>query len=119
MSVVAVADLFCISGRRQEFRAVLADAERDAAGQPGCVRYSFAATVADADHFLLLSEWRDQAALDAHYASSVRANLGHHVAAWRYYEVRPDKHAARPELTNDPYCVWMSPTRTTSTRTPE
>jgi quinol monooxygenase YgiN len=75
MSCLAVADLFGISGRRQELRAVLAGAERDAAGQPGCVRYSFAATVADPDHFLLLSEWRDQAALDAHYASTAFANF--------------------------------------------
>ena len=75
MSVVAVADLLGISGRRQELRAVLAGAERDAAGQPGCVRYSFAATVADPDHFLLVSEWRDQAALDAHYASTGFANF--------------------------------------------
>jgi quinol monooxygenase YgiN len=75
MSVVAVADLFGISGRRQELRSVLAGAERDAAGQPGYVRYSFAATVADPDHFLLVSEWRDQAALDAHYASTGFANF--------------------------------------------
>jgi quinol monooxygenase YgiN len=75
ISVVAVADLFGISGRRQELRAVLADAEREAAGQPGCVRYSFAATVADPDHFVLLSDWRDQAALDAHYASTAFANF--------------------------------------------
>jgi quinol monooxygenase YgiN len=70
MPVVAVADLFGISGRRQELRAVLASAERDAASQPGCVRYSFAATLAEPDHFLLVSEWRDEAALDAHYAST-------------------------------------------------
>src|SRR2546423_7285831 len=75
MSVVAIADLFGISGRRHELRAVLAAAERDAAGQPGCVRYSFAATVADPDHFLLVSEWRDQVALDAHYASTGFANF--------------------------------------------
>jgi hypothetical protein len=37
------------------------------------------------------------------------SNLGHHVAAWRYYEVRPDKNAARPELTDDRYCVWDEP----------
>ena len=74
-SVIAIADMFGISGRRQELRAVLAGAERDAAGQPGCVRYSFAATVADPDHFLLVSEWRDQAALDAHCASTGFANF--------------------------------------------
>ena len=36
-------------------------------------------------------------------------NFGHHVAAWRYYEVRPDKHAARPEITDDRYCMWDEP----------
>jgi hypothetical protein len=46
MSVIAVADIFGISGRRPELVAALADAEREAAGQPGCVRYSFAATIA-------------------------------------------------------------------------
>ncbi len=69
-SVVAIADLFGISGRRQELRAVLARAEHAAGGEPGCMRYSFAATIADPDHFLLLGEWRDQAALEAHYAST-------------------------------------------------
>jgi len=69
-SVVAVAEIFGVSGRRQELRAVLAGAERDAAGQPGCLRYSFAATLSDPDSFILLSEWRDQAALDAHFASA-------------------------------------------------
>jgi quinol monooxygenase YgiN len=70
MSVIAVADIFAISGRRPELVAALAGAEREAVDQPGCVRYSFAATIAEPDHFVLISEWRDQAALDAHYASS-------------------------------------------------
>jgi quinol monooxygenase YgiN len=70
MSIVAVADIFGISGRRQELVAALARAERDAADQPGCMRYSFAAAIADHDHFVLISEWRDQAALDSHFASS-------------------------------------------------
>jgi quinol monooxygenase YgiN len=74
-SVVAIADIFGISGRREELRAVLAGAERDAAGQPGCVRYSFAATVTDPDHFVLVSEWQDQAAMEEHYASAGFANL--------------------------------------------
>ncbi len=37
------------------------------------------------------------------------SNFGHHVAAWRHYRVRPDKSAARPELTDDRYCVWDEP----------
>jgi quinol monooxygenase YgiN len=75
MSVIAVADIFGINGRRQALVAALADAEREAADQPGCVRYSFAATIADPDHFVLISEWRDQTALDSHYASSEFASF--------------------------------------------
>ena len=70
MSVVAVADLFGISGRRHDLVAVLAGAEREANEEAGCVRYSFATTLAEPDHFVLVGEWRDQAALDSHYASS-------------------------------------------------
>lgn len=35
--------------------------------------------------------------------------FGNHIAAWRYYEVRPEKGAARPELTDDRYCVYDEP----------
>ncbi|HEX6388314.1 MAG TPA: putative quinol monooxygenase [Solirubrobacteraceae bacterium] len=69
MTVVATADMYGISGRRDELVAVLADAERTTAGRPGCRRYVFAAALADRDRFVLVSEWDDQAALDAHYAS--------------------------------------------------
>jgi quinol monooxygenase YgiN len=75
MSVIAIADLFGISGRRQELVRLLAAAERDAASQPGCVRYAFAATIADPDRFVLVSEWRDQAAMDAHYSSEAFASF--------------------------------------------
>jgi quinol monooxygenase YgiN len=70
MPVLAVADLVGISGRRAELLDVLARAEHDAAAQPGCVRFAFAETIAEPDHFVLISEWRDQEALDAHYSSS-------------------------------------------------
>src|SRR5256885_8287869 len=69
MAVVAIADLYGISGRREELVALLGDAERDAAAQPGCLRYSFAATLEDPDRFVLVSEWHDRAAMDAHYGS--------------------------------------------------
>jgi quinol monooxygenase YgiN len=69
MSIIAVADIFGTADGREELVAALGRAERDAAGQPGCLRYSFAAIIADPRHFVLVSEWRDQAALDAHYAS--------------------------------------------------
>jgi quinol monooxygenase YgiN len=68
--VVAVADMYGISGRREDLVAALAAGERDAIRQPGCVRYAFAAAIADPDHFVLISEWQDQAAMDGHYASA-------------------------------------------------
>lgn len=69
MSIIAIADMFGSSSSRDELAALLAHAERETAQQPGCLRYSFAAVLGDPDHFVLISEWQDQAALDAHYAS--------------------------------------------------
>src|SRR3954468_13005314 len=69
MTLTAVGDVFGISGRRSQLEAVLAGAERDGAGEAGCLRYSFAQALADPDHYVLVSEWRDEAAPDAHYAS--------------------------------------------------
>lgn len=73
MALVAIADLYGISGRRAELVALLEEAERDAPARSGCLRYSFAATLADPDRFVLVSEWHDQAAMDAHYGSEAFA----------------------------------------------
>ena len=69
MSILAVADIYGIAGRRQELVDALAGAQRDATAQDGCLRYALAATLDDPDHFVTISEWRDQAAVDAHYGS--------------------------------------------------
>lgn len=69
MAVIAVADMFGISGRREELTRVLERFERWATGEPGCTRYVFAATLADPSRFVLFSEWESQDALDAHYRS--------------------------------------------------
>jgi quinol monooxygenase YgiN len=68
--VIAVGDLFGISGRRAELHALLAASQQDAVGSPGCRRYDFAATLPDPDHVVLISEWDNQAALDQHYRSA-------------------------------------------------
>lgn len=69
MVVIAVAEMFGISSRRDELAAALERFERWAAGEPGCRRYTFAATLSDPNRFVLLSEWLSQEALDAHYGS--------------------------------------------------
>jgi quinol monooxygenase YgiN len=67
--VIAVAELFGITGRRDELAGHLERFERWAAGEPGCRRYTFAATLADPSRVVLVSEWDSQEALDAHYQS--------------------------------------------------
>jgi quinol monooxygenase YgiN len=69
MVVIAIAEMFGISGRRDELAALLERFERWAGGEPGCRRYVFATTLTDPSRFLLLSEWESQQALDAHYRS--------------------------------------------------
>jgi quinol monooxygenase YgiN len=70
MSVIAVADMYGVGGRREDLRAVLAEGQRAAAGKDGCLRYAFSSRLDEPDRYVLLSEWRDQAAMDAHYASA-------------------------------------------------
>jgi quinol monooxygenase YgiN len=75
MVVIAFADMFGIDGRRSELIEVLDRAEREAVSKPGCRRYTFAATLADPDRFVLVSEWDSQEALDAHYRSEAFARF--------------------------------------------
>ena len=75
MVVIAIAEMFGISGRREELAALLERFERWAAGEPGCRRYTFAATLADPSRFVLVSEWDSQEALDAHYRSEAFADF--------------------------------------------
>jgi len=73
VAVIVLADLFGLSGRRGELLALLERSERDAAGEPGCRRYTFATTLVDPDRFVMLSEWDNPEALDAHYRSDAFA----------------------------------------------
>jgi quinol monooxygenase YgiN len=75
MAVLAVAEMFGISGRRAELVGLLERFERQAADEPGCTRYTFATTLADPDRFLLVSEWDSAEALDAHYRSRAFADF--------------------------------------------
>jgi quinol monooxygenase YgiN len=75
MAVIAVADMFGISGRRNELVELLQRSEREAAAEPGCRRHTFAAGLADPDRFVLVSEWDSQEALDTHYRSDVFARF--------------------------------------------
>jgi quinol monooxygenase YgiN len=73
--VLAIAEMFGIIGRRDELASLLERFERVACGQPGCRRYTFAATLADPTRFVLVSEWESEDALDAHYRSEAFAEF--------------------------------------------
>jgi quinol monooxygenase YgiN len=71
--VITIADIFGISGRRRELRALLARTEQEVRGVPGSRRYTFAATVGDPDQFVLVSEWDTHDTMEAHYRSAAFA----------------------------------------------
>jgi quinol monooxygenase YgiN len=73
--VVAIADMFAINSRRGELVALLERFEAQAAREPGCHRFTFAASLGDPDRFVLVSEWISRAALDEHYGSQAFAEF--------------------------------------------
>ena len=75
MAVIAVAEMFGISGRREELTSAARALRALGAGEPGCRRYVFAAALADPSRFVLFSEWESQEALDAHYRSEAFADF--------------------------------------------
>jgi quinol monooxygenase YgiN len=66
---LVTAHMFAAAGRRSELVSVLAKAEETATRQDGCLGYTVAASIVDANHYIVVEEWRDHAALEAHYAS--------------------------------------------------
>ena len=69
MPVIAIADIFGISGRRNELMDLLIRTERRAREFPGSRRYVFAARLEAPDHLVLLSEWDTHAAMNAYHRS--------------------------------------------------
>jgi quinol monooxygenase YgiN len=69
MVVITVAEMFGISGRRDELVTLLQRFGSWAGNELGCRRYTVAVTLADPSRFVLVSEWESQEALDAHYRS--------------------------------------------------
>ena len=69
MPVIAIAEIFGISGRRDELVALLARTEQHVRGLEGSRRYVFAAALETPDQFVLVSEWDTRDAMEAYYRS--------------------------------------------------
>lgn len=67
--VIAVADVFGAPPARGELVPLLERFGRRAAAERGCRRYTFAASLSDADHFVFVGEWDSGEAMEAHYRS--------------------------------------------------
>jgi len=80
MSVVVVATVHGLAARRDELRALLRETVAETVGEPGCVLYTFAQAVDDADTWLSVQEWRDEAAMDGHVRGDAFARYQRRVA---------------------------------------
>ena len=86
VSSVVVGDIYALVGRAGELVELLRETQERARSEPGVVAYAFAEVVGDAGHYIVVQEWRDEAALEAHYASP----------AFRRYQDRVGEFLARP-----------------------
>jgi len=102
MTAVVVVDIYGLAGRAGELVALLRETQEHARLEPGCVRYAFADVVGDPGHHLVVQEWRDEAALEAHYASPSFRRYQHHVGELlaRPSQVRLYRGARTVQLTD-------------------
>jgi quinol monooxygenase YgiN len=69
LSVFAITRIHGIAGRREELRALMRATEALVAAEPGCRLYRFSAVLDDADEYLHVQEWADEATWAAHQRS--------------------------------------------------
>ena len=83
--LLLVAELHGLAGRSGELHALVGQLARDARTEDGCTAFRAFADD-DPGEFLILSAWRDEAALRAHYAGP----------AYRRYRMAVGELLARP-----------------------
>ena len=66
---MVVGDVYALVARRAEASELMRESQDRARSQPGCIGYSFAEVVGDPGHYVVVEEWSDAEALDAHFAS--------------------------------------------------
>ncbi len=69
MVLVAIADVHVQIPHRAAGASVMERARGATEAEDGCIRCAFAELIGEPGHFLVMQEWEDRAALDAHYRS--------------------------------------------------
>jgi quinol monooxygenase YgiN len=67
--LIVIATLPGKPDKRAELEEVLAKAAVTSRGDAGCVAYAFHRDLEDADSYVSVEIWEDQASLDAHFAA--------------------------------------------------
>jgi quinol monooxygenase YgiN len=75
MLVIALGDIYAQIPHLDAVRELMRETQERARQQPGCVSYSFAETLADPGHFVIVQEWRDKGSLEEHYRSQTYSDF--------------------------------------------
>jgi len=76
MMIVLVVNFKIKEGKRAEFLEAIAPLVEGSQNEPGCIEYDLFADTEDANAFVLLEKWPDQAALDFHNTTDHYRNCG-------------------------------------------
>ena len=71
MTVVAIGRVHGIASGRAQLLELMRRTAAAARAEPGCRSYDFAEVLDGTDEFVVVHEWDDEAALDAHYGGAV------------------------------------------------
>jgi quinol monooxygenase YgiN len=79
--LIALGDIYAQIPSRERVRELMLSTQARVRGADGCIDYAFAETLEDPGHFVVVQQWRDQAALDAHYRSDAFAEYQREIDA--------------------------------------
>jgi quinol monooxygenase YgiN len=79
--IVGFGDIYAQIPRREEVRELMRATQASVREQPGCISYTFAETLDDPGHYVVMQEWRDEASVEEHYASPAFAEYQQRIAA--------------------------------------
>jgi quinol monooxygenase YgiN len=78
--IIALGDVYAQIPRLGEVRELMRATQARVREQPGCISCTFAESLEEPGHFVLVQQWRDQKALDEHYDSPAFADYQAQVA---------------------------------------
>lgn len=78
--IIALGDIYAQIPHREAVRELMTATQAQVRQQPGCLSYTFTETLDDPGHFMVVQQWRDQAALDEHFGTQAFADYQARIA---------------------------------------